>query len=74
LYWFEYTWGWGYSYLADPNSVNAGFGNTPPWGYFLRSNFTQAATRSNFAITISPPYFSVFHEILLLNGHRFRRL
>ena len=29
--------GLGYSYLAAANSVNAGFGNPPPWGDFLRS-------------------------------------
>ena len=27
----------GYSYLAEANSVNAGFGNPPTWGGFLRS-------------------------------------
>ena len=29
--------GWEYSYSADPNSANSGFGNLSPWGDFLRS-------------------------------------
>ena len=36
---------WGYSYSAAANSVNAGFGYTPPWGGILRSTYMYTYVR-----------------------------
>ena len=41
LYRFGGRLGCGYSYSADPNSTNAGVGNLPPRGVFLRSMYMK---------------------------------